>query len=178
LPITVAQAKVHLNMPDAVTKFDSAIENAIKSARGYIEAHTWQVLNDTTFKLYLDEFPELIEISKTPLIEVSSIEYVDSDGVTQTLSSSEYRVDLVGGRIEPDQTFPATKSVINAVTVTFKAGYIEDSEELPSTLLSCVYLLTEHFFRYRGAIDTTNMKLVEVPYSLNVLLGMSSKRRF
>jgi uncharacterized phiE125 gp8 family phage protein len=53
---------------------------------------------------------------------------VDTDGTTQTLSTSRYQVDAKRrpGRMRPayGYSWPATRpSTVNAVTVTFVAGY-------------------------------------------------------
>jgi hypothetical protein len=62
-----------------------------------------------------------------PLVSVDSIQYVDTNGVTQTLDPTQYIVDLVSepARITPAYgvTWPATRQQVNAVTVTFTCGY-------------------------------------------------------
>lgn len=62
-----------------------------------------------------------------PLQSVSSIKYIDTDGVQQTLDPTLYTVDTVSepARITPayGTTWPAIRNQINAVEVTFVCGY-------------------------------------------------------
>lgn len=68
-----------------------------------------------------------IRIPVPPLQSVTSLTYVDTNGVTQTLDPSLYIVDANSetGRITPafSTPWPYTRSVINAVNITFVAGY-------------------------------------------------------
>jgi hypothetical protein len=61
-----------------------------------------------------------------PITSVAKIEYIDTDGSLQTLSPSLYQVDLTTAtaRISPSygNYWPYTRSILNAVTVTFVAG--------------------------------------------------------
>ena len=69
-----------------------------------------------------------VELRKCPVVSVSGITYVDPDGTTQTLGTSHYSVDTdsAPARISPayGESFPATRSVRNAVNITFNAGYV------------------------------------------------------
>jgi hypothetical protein len=68
-----------------------------------------------------------IRIPYPPLIAVTQIQYVDTNGVTQTLASNQYQVDNTGmlGRVAPAYgvVWPLTLiGQYNAATVTFTAG--------------------------------------------------------
>jgi hypothetical protein len=58
---------------------------------------------------------------------VDSIQYVDTDGVLQTLDPSQYKVSLSSpiGRIVPayGTSWPATRNEVDAVQVQFTSGY-------------------------------------------------------
>lgn len=62
-----------------------------------------------------------------PLQSVESITYIDTDGVTQTLAPTAYKVDVAStmGRIVPayGTTWPMARNEINAVEVSFTSGY-------------------------------------------------------
>ena len=68
-----------------------------------------------------------IRIPVPPLQSVTTLTYVDTNGVTQTLDPTLYIVDANSetGRITPafSTPWPYTRSVINAVNITFVAGY-------------------------------------------------------
>jgi uncharacterized phiE125 gp8 family phage protein len=124
-PITLDEAKAHLRVD--LEAEDTLIEALITAAREQAEAYLKRALVTQTWELYLDEFPEQIDVPFPPLQSVTSIVYVDDDGVDQTLDTSTYTVDAKAqpGRIVPayDESWPSTRAVPNAVTVQFVAGY-------------------------------------------------------
>lgn len=125
-PIHLDEAKDHLNWVNLAK--DSLIESKLRTARRVAEGLTWRSYELKTYKLYLDDFPsDAIELEPAPVRSVESLEYIDSDGNTQTVSSSDYIVDLISepARItrKDDFTWPSPDDRTNAVIVTFKAGY-------------------------------------------------------
>jgi uncharacterized phiE125 gp8 family phage protein len=72
----------------------------------------------TGFEIFLDH---------SPVASVDSISYVDTDGITQTLSSTLYKTDFVTEpcRVVPayGTTWPGTRNEISAVTVNYTCGY-------------------------------------------------------
>jgi uncharacterized phiE125 gp8 family phage protein len=105
--------------------------------------------------LYLDWFPECIELRKPPVQSVSSIAYLDENGDSQTLSSSLYRTDLNSrpSRIEPayGQSWPSTYGVSNSITVTFLAGYTTQAL-IPEQAKQAIKLLVSHWYSHRDAV--------------------------
>lgn len=79
-----------------------------------------------------------IHLPRPPLMSVTSIQYVDTTGETQTLDPSLYIVDASQepGRITPayGKMWPATRHQIAAVTVTYVAGYGADASSVPARL--------------------------------------------
>jgi len=131
-PIHLAEAKLWLKQEE--TADDALIEQAIADARREVEDRLSQQLVAATWKLLLDEFPsglgdgdDAIRPPLPPLISVSSIKYIDTAGVQQTLAAADYLVDAASrpGRICPayGESWPSTRAQPNAVEVTFVAGY-------------------------------------------------------
>ena len=81
-----------------------------------------------------------ITIPMPPLQTVDSIKYYDADGVKQTLSPSAYIVDNVSepARVTPapNTTWPNTQNRINAVEVSFTAGYDDAGGLVPKGIKS------------------------------------------
>lgn len=123
----------HLRLSSAVE--DDYIEHLITSARQQAERHCWRPLVVTTYRMVLDRFPSAeIVLRYPPLIEVTSLSYVDTDGDTQTLvEDTDFYVVRPDGptagraKILPSVTtiWPATQSAANAVTIDFEAGYLD-----------------------------------------------------
>lgn len=91
-PITSTQAKTQLRLSGVTLTADedSQIDAFIKSARMIAEKITNRPLITQTWYLYLDCFPERIQLPKMPVIAVNSIRYYDDNNAIQTYSSSDY----------------------------------------------------------------------------------------
>ena len=125
-PITTAEAKSQARVE--VADDDTIIGTMITAARQHAETVTRRAFATQTWDLFLDSFPsERIDIPLPPLQSVTSIKYIDEDGVQQTWDSSKYRVDTDSepARITPayDETWPTARNVTGAIEVRFVAGY-------------------------------------------------------
>jgi hypothetical protein len=76
---------------------------------------------------YMDELEDCVNLKNFPLVDITQIQYVDSGGDTQTLSTDTYTVDTdsTPGRYYQayNQSWPATRAIPKAVTVSYRAGY-------------------------------------------------------
>lgn len=163
-PVTLAEAKLHLRVDHSVD--DDYIEDElIIAARQYVELHCRRTLMKTTYRLTLDRFPSdsrggVIRLPNPPLLSVSSITYIDNAGDSQTVTSTDYRVDVYKepGEIEPayGKTWPSTRTLTGAVTVNYVAGYSDSSTPatarlaVPACLRQAVKLVIEDMYRSRG----------------------------
>jgi len=128
-----AAEPVHLNEMKLHSRIDADADNALISAlisasRVHAENVLGRAIIAQTRKLFLDSFPsDEIQLPGPPLISVSSVEYLDLDGTTQTLADSVYTVDTDSepGRIflADLQSWPSTKFAPKAVTITYVCGY-------------------------------------------------------
>ncbi len=68
-----------------------------------------------------------IYLGHSPVSAVTSIVYIDQDGVTQTLDPLAYKLDKVSepARLVPSfgNSWPPARNEINSVTITFTCGY-------------------------------------------------------
>lgn len=127
LPVTLDEAKAHCRV--TFNDDDDLITQLIKAATHELETRTQRTLCETTYTEVLDNFPEAgIKLAMPPLLSVQSIVYFDETGAQLTLSSNDYIVDTHSepGWVfcVPDKQWPATQNRINAVTITYKAGYL------------------------------------------------------
>lgn len=153
-PVSTADAKLFLRITDETT--DAEVEALVKAARMRVENECEIALINQTWTLKMDGFPDLIELPRPPLSSVTSITYVDGDGTTQTLSSSVYTVDTTSrpGRVylAYGQSWPTTRSVRHAVTVTYVAGYGSAASSVPAPLVHAVKILAAHYHENREAV--------------------------
>src|SRR5437764_6601159 len=77
---------------------DGLITALNTAAREYVEKALGVTMTETVYKLTLDQFPcrqwigwgDAIQIPRPPLRSVTSIKYIDGNGVQQTFSPSAY----------------------------------------------------------------------------------------
>ncbi|MCU7917081.1 MAG: phage head-tail connector protein [Candidatus Thiodiazotropha sp. (ex Epidulcina cf. delphinae)] len=147
-PLTLVEAKAHLR--EELSDYDVQISALIKMAREFAEIFTSRALIDQTIEYRADSFADEIELPKPPLKTVESVQYIDSDGATQTLPTAVYGVDTVSepGRIyiNDGQSWPTVLNVPLSITITITAGYGADGSSVPETIKEAMKLiLSKHY---------------------------------
>ena len=177
-PITVADAKLHLNIE--TTDDDIYITSLITAARQYVENFLQRTIITQTWSYYLDAFLREMVLPQPKLISVSAITYVDTGGTTQTLSSSIYQVDNFK---EParvvlayGQSWPTTRSQINAVRIQYVAGYGADTQ-VPETIKQAIKIMIGHWFENREPV-IVGTSVMPMPMSAESLLLPYLAHRF
>jgi uncharacterized phiE125 gp8 family phage protein len=134
-PLTVSEVKAHLRIDRSDE--DSYLSSLITVARQAAETRMERTLIQSTWKLTLDRFPDAILLSMPPIVSVQSVSYTNSAGVSVVLSASDYVVDAISepGWVVPAQgkSFPQALG-INAVTVTYVAGYGSLASDVPAPI--------------------------------------------
>ena len=147
--LTASELRDHLRLDS--TDQDAYLDTLIEAATRSLEAETARQFINATWVMRLPEFwGSGIDLPRSPLVSVSSVVYVDTNGVTQTLASSQYDVMIGGdvGRIETAYgvTLPSTRSTSQAVTVTFVAGYGSAASDVPENVRHAVRFLAAHWY--------------------------------
>ncbi len=182
-PLALGEAKRHTAIDHKAD--DAILRNLIKAAREQVEAETHRQLVTATWQLTLDHFPRYhtatirrerdrcechagntIYLERPPIQQVTSIKYIDTAGVQQTLATSEYQVDAISepGRIKPafGKVWPATRFQMNAVTVEFTAGYGAGAD-VPEAAREAMLLLVGHWYLNREAVGQVGSE-IELAY--------------
>jgi uncharacterized phiE125 gp8 family phage protein len=125
-PLTVQEVKTFLNL--TTNDHDAMLEMFITAARQWAEKTAGRALLTQTLKQYWDEWPvQAWSLGVSPVASVTSIQYIDENGATQTWASSNYTLDSKStiARIFPteDVDYPALGQYPNSVICTFVAGY-------------------------------------------------------
>lgn len=164
---------------------DALLQGLIAAAQEYAEAFTHRALMPQTWDLKLDSFCDpaayedgVIRLPKPPVSSVTSITYLDTAGVSQTLSTSIYTTDFPSGptaqraRITEayGQVFPVTQSTLNAVTIRFVAGYTS-ARLVPYSIKQAMKLLVGHWYQNRESVVVgIGIGAVQVPTAVEALL--------
>ena len=173
-PLSVIEAKDHLRVDG--DDDEVLIAAYIKAAREFAEAYTGRTLINTVYTLSLDKFPtssDAIEIPAAPLASVTSISYVDTDGATDSMDSSDYRVDTSSepGRITVayGNSWPSTRDITNAVSIVYTGGYGTSRDDVPEGIRMAMRLLVGHMYENREAV-VIGTAANELPLAVESLL--------
>lgn len=154
-PVTLEQVKQQLRIDN--TDEDVLLQGFIAAATEYAQGYTWSQFITATFVERRDYFPAAIspmQLARNPSPSVTSIQYIDTAGVTQTLDPSLYVVDpyIVPALIVPAYTrfWPTTRWHVNDVTVTYTAGYGSIPESVPQEIRQAILLKVSQLFWGRG----------------------------
>ena len=154
IPVSVAECKKHLEIPESVDDHDAQLMALIAAAVECVEYDTRTRLVQQTVELSMDGFPYGASYFDLPgpVSSVTSVKYLDSGGAEQTWSSVEYSVDSKRDIIylAYNATWPTTQVIPNAVTVTYVAG--NTIGNVPQMAKHAVRLLVAHAFENREPI--------------------------
>lgn len=171
-PVTLAEVKTRLRIDNSAD--DAGVSRLIASATRYTEAHTRRAFVTQVWTLVLDAFPcGSISLPLPPLVSVDEITYVDSNGATQTLASTEYVVDKAGmiGLVHRayEKEWPTTRAQPMAVRVKFTAGY-GNAAAVPADIVSALMLLVAHWDQNREPVVVGTITS-SLPMSVDALLA-------
>lgn len=171
-PVSVAELKAHCVIDHDLD--DNYLQGALDTAREQVEADTGRALVEQTWQLQGSAWPAEIILPKPPLVEVSAITYIDTDGAEQTLDPADYRVikTTVDARIRPasGKFWPAVQGGhYNAVVVEFVAGYVvaagaETTGQIPARARQAMLIL---------AYDLVENRELQAPVALHELPAYS-----
>lgn len=168
-PVTLADMKLHLRVDN--NDEDELISALIKAARMWCEGYQGRAYLTQTLTVKFDAFVDCLDLPRPPLQSLT-ITYVDTDGDTQTLSSTYYSVDTTSepGRLylAYNQSWPSTRNDKHAVTVTAVCGW-ETVAAVPAQIKAAIKLLVAHLYENREAVSS--LSLHDVPLSIKSLLA-------
>ena len=177
-PLSLTEVK--LNHKVEHTLDDELINALIKTAREYAENYCQLSLVTQTREVFYDVFYQNIELPFGPVTSLLALEYVDSQGVTTAIASTEYT--LVNYRlpalISPaySKYWPAARHQLNAVTARYVAGYAplagsptDYTANVPPGIKTAMQLLIGHWYANREA--TAPGTLSNIPIAVDALLG-------
>lgn len=181
-PLSLSEAKAHLRV--TADSEDALITDLIKSARMYCENTTRRPLISQEWEMYIDCFPPLLRVEKTPVVSIDKVSYIAEDtedgSYTDLEEDTDYQTDLKSmfPRILPayGKCWPDTRCVMNAVRVQFTVGYANASK-VPGPIKQAMKLLISSWFNNREAIVSGNgVTVAELPAPVGVRWILSGHR--
>lgn len=165
-PVTVAEAKRNSDVDDSYRDVD--FSRWITEARKQVEHDARIALVNQTRIRKIDEFPsERFIILNKPLVSVTSVQYVDMGGSTQTFSSASYEVDTARHAVflANSVSWPPVQWIQNAGIITYIAGHGSTAATVPEAAKAAILLLVKHRYENPEMVLTgTISKEIEYGY--------------
>lgn len=151
-PITLDGAKLHLQETESDN--DPLINVYIEAATRFVENYCRITLMPTVYEERMDEWPSdgIWELRKYPFIQIESITYIDTEGDTQTLSSSLYSTSIKHTipyiYLIDSATTIDHKDTTDAIRVRYRAGY-QASGIIPYDIIAAMLLMIRKWYDKR-----------------------------
>jgi uncharacterized phiE125 gp8 family phage protein len=161
LAVSLADQKLFMRVDHALD--DAMIETLIETATEEAEAYCRRSWLNQTLVLTLDAFPaDAVELLYGLVDVVQSVVYKDGDGNAVTISPGDYFLDNSSvhgsGWVLPlfGTEWPATRSVANAVVITYSAGY-STPDQVPTAVRTWIKLRCGQIYDNRDGSDITRL---------------------
>jgi uncharacterized phiE125 gp8 family phage protein len=187
-PVSLDEAKSHCQITS--TADDGILIGYIMAARQHVESvtgrslitQTWDLAIDRNWPVYFDRKyggeRRLIELPRSPVQSVTSVTYVDQNGVTQTLDPSQYRVYGLHTAGQATGSIPGIARIEQAIgvywpllypqgaviTVRFVAGYGDSPGSIHEGLRQAMLLLIRLWYDNRGEAMETDHGIVPLGF--------------
>lgn len=170
-PISRSEAKAYLRVD--TTDEDSLVDSLIAAARDHIEEMTGRALVRRHYRVSFDAFPSVvIDLPRSPLLGVTAVRYVATDGTSTILAPSSYQVgkNRKPGRVAPAYglSWPTTRSDLDGVEIDFVAGYLS-AEDVPEQLRIAARQLVAHWFENREPV-VVGPSATQIPMGIDRIL--------
>jgi uncharacterized phiE125 gp8 family phage protein len=177
-PVTLVEAKAQCRVTS--TDEDALITRLISACRKACEQELRRALISQVWVKTIDAFPTCrgaIRLDWPPILSVDAVQYKEATaGAFVTLSAAAYTADTQSepGYLVPAYGYewPCTWPDINAVTVTYSAGYGPAPSDIGDDVKQWILLHVEHYFENRGAsIEPDRAGIVPLPFIAGLLDG-------
>jgi len=145
-PVPIEDIKADLRVSHSDD--DAQLTRLTGEAREWVEQRVQRELALKTWQFTIDYFPEAeIVLPHRPINSVVSVKYDNAAGFEETMPAGAYYLDNASepGWLFPVTAWPATLDAVNAVRITYMAGY-GDPALVPSALKSAVTLMVQELY--------------------------------
>lgn len=156
---------------------EGLISDLIPAARERAEEFTGLCLAPSTWEYRVDSLDDRIRIPMQPITSITSVEYVDTDGNVQTLSTSLYVADI--HRRPPEirrgwnVIYPTVRNEPGCVRITFEAGPTDGESPnpypLPRPIYQAMMLIIGHLYEHREDVVVGTIA-TEIPLGAQALM--------
>ena len=127
---------------------NDVISSMILSATDYASNYTNRQFITATYELYTEIFKQDMQLPKNPIQSITSVEYMDENGVYQPMTDFYVYGENGVSKIHFED-MPTHKEHKNAIRITFVAGYGDNSTDVPSAIISFILVMTSTLYENR-----------------------------
>jgi len=172
-PVSVAELKSFLRVVDAeedstISMILNAAVDTVESLAGVACIHRSATITTRNFPSSGWAFP------LSPISSIPSVKYLDSDGVEQTVSSSQYILEK--NEFTPrlylaaDADWPSdVLDQADAVRIAVVAGYGSSPESVPGKIKQAILFMASHYYEMRSPVIAGTITS-EVPMTVRSLI--------
>lgn len=147
LLVSLAEAKQQLRILD--NEQDAYITQLIHSVTAYVARALGMSLAQQTLNLSLDAFTDSIKLLRGPVTSVLNVDYFNQSGNLTAVPTNSYTVDLSGQTAwivrNSAYAWPITANGVNAVSITYVAGYTQLPEQMQDLKLAIMIMVAQAF---------------------------------
>lgn len=173
--VALSEAKLQCRVDH--TDDDSLLTGLIAATHNWLEGTAGilgRCLISQSWELYYDEFPSgPLQIPLGNLLSVTAVDYIDPNTKIYVTwpQANNYDVDAVAkeGWIMPSSSWPTPASAINAIRITFVAGYGPNASDVPAAIKQAMLMLINHWYENRGVI-LADRRMENIPLGAQALL--------
>ncbi len=146
-PVKVNQLKYRVNLALEDDSHNDYITELLKECREEVETDCDILCCTQTWQLQTDSIEHGIQLYKSPIQSITSIQYYDAGGTLTTLATSVYDFDATNRKVflKTDQIWPAHQERWDAWKIVYVCGY----STVPAIVQKAILLLAENYFLAR-----------------------------
>lgn len=173
-PVLIADVKTQTGLVTA-DGLDTVITRRIIEARQYVEQYCGRALITQTWELALDAFDgDEIELPLASAASITSIKYMDTNNVEQTLSASSYTLNDYTQpgviHLNSGYAWPSIYDVVNAVKVRYVSGYGASGSYVPGPINEAIMLIVGHWMHFQPGVES-GVTITRIPLAALDLLA-------
>lgn len=173
--VTLAEIKTQCHVDHSDD--DAYLVSLVAAAVSHLETRNGILgvaLGNQVWELYADYFPcDALKIPLPPIFSVDEVAYIDPVTSAYVVwPTINYQVDdkAFHGWVKPVNSWPEPKDAMNAVRVTFTAGFGVSNDKIPASLRHAVKILAAHWYENREAV-VVGMTSQNMEYALLPLIS-------
>lgn len=155
-PISIGQLKCRVNLAIDDDSHDCYLTELVKECREEVESDLDILCCTQTWQLQTDAIMHGLQLYKSPVQSISSIQYYDAGGTLTTLPTSIYDFDSTNRKIflKTNQIWPPVEERWDAWKITYLVGYVT----VPAIVEKAILLLAENYFLARDPQKESEFK--------------------